>query len=186
MVVDLWCTTPKSVLGFMTGLWSPGWESYMIFYSNLTIFYKASSVCWGTVSICVAILDQNTCMCDFRLVLYSSNVNISSFSRIKTPIMGFIDGFLLQSRNLIPSKSPLWRKTEYCCGCFAPKHMYVGMYDYITVLYSSNVNISSLSGFMNPGKGFISRWISTPTSPISTKQVPIFEGNWVFVWLCLA
>ena len=57
-----------------------------------------------------------------------------------------------------------------------------GVYSSRLTLYQFKFNISSLSRFIK-AQDRNHRWISTPTSPFSMKQVPILKENELVLWL---
>ena len=79
IVVDWYYTSLNLILVQYQGSWSLGRESSMNFYSNLTIFCKASPHFWGKLTSSVAVLAQNTCAYGCRLVLYQFKFNISYY-----------------------------------------------------------------------------------------------------------
>ena len=70
------------------------------------ILYQASPRFGGKWASFVAVMAQNTCVYDCRLILYHFKFNISLLSRLMKPMMRIIDEFLLQPHHFLSNKSP--------------------------------------------------------------------------------
>ena len=121
LYIDRYYTIPKSTLVYEKGSWSLGWQSWIFFYFEFTIFCKVNPCLWGKPTNFVAVLAQNTCVYGCRLELYHLNFNISLISRSMKPGLIIIDGFLFQSHHFLSNQSKCWRKIDSFCGCSGPK-----------------------------------------------------------------
>ena len=87
----------------------------MEFYSNLTIFCQISPHFWGKLTRFVAVLGQNTCVCDCKPVLCTSKVNNNLWRRFMKAGMEIMDILLLQSCHFPPA-NPHFRAKVSCGG----------------------------------------------------------------------
>ena len=68
-------------------------------------FCKAGPHFGGKWTSCVAVIAQNTCVYDCRLILYQFKFNLSLLSSEIEPRMGIKDKFLLQPHHYLSNKS---------------------------------------------------------------------------------
>ena len=99
-------------IGWLGRFMKPGMGIMVNFPVQPHHFCKASPHFGGKWTSFVAVMAQNTCVYDCRLILYQFKFNISLLSRFMKPMMRIIDEFLLQPHHFLPNKSPFWRKID--------------------------------------------------------------------------
>ena len=82
------------------------------FIVQSAISHQANPCFGGKPTSIVAVLVQNTCVYDCRLVLHYLNFTILSLSGFMKPGVGIIDGFLLTAHHFLSNQSRLWRHID--------------------------------------------------------------------------